>query len=87
MRLPQVSVRRTSGSSPSRVHVYHRRRRLEAFEINDEMRCMKLRELLDELRCRPRERDALGGPMAESAAMFRLVALGSDFKHWCRQNR
>ena len=42
---------------------------------------MKLRELPDVLRCRLRERDALGGQVTESAAFFRLVIFGEDFEH------
>ena len=41
---------------------------------------MKLRELPKALRCRLRERDALGGPVTESAAFFRLVLFGGDFR-------
>ena len=39
-RLPQVSVERTAGSSPSRVYGSRRRQRLAAFEINYAMRGM-----------------------------------------------
>ena len=45
------------------------------------MRGMMLRELTDVLRCRPRERDALGSTVTESAAFFRLVLLSGDFDH------
>ena len=38
VRLPQVSVGRTSGSSPSRVHGSPRRPRLAALELNPAMR-------------------------------------------------
>ena len=44
---------------------------------------MKMRELPGVLRCRPRGRDALGGPVSESAAFFRLVPLGGDLESWC----
>ena len=42
---------------------------------------MKLRELSDVLRCRPRERDALGGTVGESATLCRLVLFGGEFEH------
>ena len=41
VRLPQVPVGRTSGSSPSRVHGSHRRPRLAAFEISHVKRGMQ----------------------------------------------
>ena len=40
---------------------------------------MELRGPPDVLRCRLRERDALGGP-TESAVFFRLVLFGEDFE-------
>ena len=45
------------------------------------MECIKFRELPDVLRCRPRVRDALGGPVTESAAFSRLVLLSGGFEH------
>ena len=49
---------------------------------------MKMHELLDVLRCRSRERGALGGTLTESAAFFRLVLFGGDldFDHQCLHN-
>ena len=40
---------------------------------------MNLRELLEVLRCRPRERDALGGTVTESAAFISPSAFRRDF--------
>ena len=84
VRTPSVSVGRTSGSSPSRVHGPHRRPRLAAFEMNHVVRvaCMKLRVLPDVLRCRPRERGALGESVTESAVFLRLLLFGGDFENW-----
>ena len=42
---------------------------------------MKLCELPDVIRCRPRERGALGEHVTEFAVFFRLVLLGGDFEH------
>ena len=39
--------------------------------------------LSDVLRCRPLEQVTLEGPVAESAAFFRLVLFGCDFEHCC----
>ena len=65
---PQVSVGRTSGSLPSRVHGSHRRPRLAAFET----KCV-IRGMHEVICCRPRERDALSGAVTEPGAFFRLV--------------
>ena len=45
------------------------------------MACLKLRELHDVLRCRPRGRDALGGTVSKSIAFLRVVLFGGDFDH------
>ena len=42
---------------------------------------MKLRELPDVLRCRPRECDVLGETDTETAALFGLVLFDGYFEH------
>ena len=44
---------------------------------------MQLHELRAVFRCRPRERDALGGTANEPAAFFRLVPIGEELENSC----
>ena len=65
MRLPQVSVGRTSGSWSSSTF-FHRRPRATAFELSNMFRGInEAARASDALCCRPRERGALGGLVPE----------------------